>query len=346
MANYTDGSESDFIEKANQGCPVGEGVAVNPKFVHPTAVESAVASVLDPSILDTKSNQSGASQSRSNTYVQNDSGSTRSLGQGQLNDPTQTSRQGSPLKQRMDASSPDATSFPRRMGVTSPPQSVTQSLDDLTDPVKLHTDQHVESSSPLPEDRDLSPEAESEINTNPSIIQGPIGGAPQDGSWPYDPVSANRGQSPLFDGAGPVAAAAGAGLAYASAREAGYGPDYYPEDDYGADSYQDQQYANEGVFSTPPGAKDEGYVSAANPISPSPEPGTKGFGGIDTNGLGLFDSPTGADDSFGPSHQRHFSGYSHGVGSPLYDSATGRGIERIQSKDIVTLMDHVSFPAL
>lgn len=342
MANYTDGSESDFIEKANQGRPVGEGVAVNPRFIHPTAVESAVASVLDPSILDTKSNQSGASQSRSNTYVQNDSGSTRSL--GQLNDPAQTSRQGSPLKQRMDASSPDATSFPRRMGVTSPPQSVTQSLDDLNDPVKLHPDQHVESSSPLPEDRDLSPEAESEINTNPSIIQGPIGGVPQDSSWPYEPT--NRGQSPLFDGSSPVAAAAGAGLAYASAREADYDPDYYPEDDYGADAYQDQQYANGGVFSTPPGAKDEGYVSAANPISPSPEPGTKGFGGIDTNGLGLFDSPPGADDSFGPSHQRHFSGYSHGVGSPLYDSATGRGIERIQSKDIVALMDHVSFSAL
>ncbi|KAL4778151.1 hypothetical protein BJX76DRAFT_157559 [Aspergillus varians] len=329
MGNYTDGSESDFIEKANQGRPVAEGAAVNPRFIHPAAVESAVASVLDPSILDTKSNQSnqsGGSHSHSNTFVQNDSGSTRSL--GQLNEPAQTSRQGSPLKQRQDASSPDETSFPRRMGVTSPPQSVTQSLDDLTEPVLVYPDEH----------------AESEINTNPSIIQGPIGGVvAHDSAWPYNQSSAKGGQSPLFDNVGPAAAAgAGAGLGLASSREAGYGHDYYPEDGYGADTYGESQYMDPPVFSTPPGAKDEGYVSAANPISPSPEPGTKGFGDIDHNGLGLFDSPTGAGDSFGPSHQRHFSGYSHGVGSPLYDNATGRGIERIQSKDIVALMDHLT----
>ncbi|KAL4920011.1 hypothetical protein BDW62DRAFT_178238 [Aspergillus aurantiobrunneus] len=338
MANYTDGSESDFIEKANQGRPVTEGAGINPRFIHPSAVESAVASVLDPSILDTKSNQSGGSQPHSNTYVQNESSSSKSL--GQVNEPTQTSRQGSPLKQRQDASSPDATSFLRRMGVTSPPQSVTQSLDDLTEPIKLPPGQHGESESPLPQDRDPSPETESEINTNPSIIQGPIGGVAHDNAWPY-PSSAKGGQSPLFDNVG-AAAGAGAGLGLASSREAGFDHDYYPEDTYGADSYQDQNYVSGAVFSTPPGAKDEGYVSAANPISPSPEPGTKGFGGIDTNGLGLFDSPTGADDSFGPSHQRHFSGYSHGVGSPLYDSATGRGIDRIQSKDIVALMDHLT----
>ncbi|KAL4909029.1 hypothetical protein BDW74DRAFT_145820 [Aspergillus multicolor] len=334
MTNYADGSESDFIEKANQGRPVAEGAAVNPRFIHPAAVESAVASVLDPSILDTKSNQSGGSHSQSNTYVQGDNGSTRSF--GQLNQSSPTSRQGSPLKQQHNvSSSPDATSFPRRMGVTSPPQSVTQSLDDLTEPVELHPDDHGDSF--LPQDRELSPETESEINTNPSIIQGPAAGVGHDSTWPYNTTPGKGGHSPLLDNVA-TAAAAGAGLGLASSRQ-DYGHDYYPEDDY-ADAYQDQQYANEPVFGTPPGAKDEGYVSAANPISPSPQPGTKGFDGIDTNGLGLFDSP--GDDPFEPAHQRHFSGYSHGVGSPLYDSATGRGIERIQSKDIVALMDHLT----
>ncbi|KAL4792076.1 hypothetical protein BDV19DRAFT_392564 [Aspergillus venezuelensis] len=332
LAQYTDGSESEFIEKANKGRPVADGVGVTPRFTQPAQVESNVASILDPSILDTKSNQSGASQSHSNTFIQNDNSSTRSL--GQIHEPAQTSRQGSPLKQRMDASSPDATSFGRRMGVTSPPQSVTQSLDDLTEPQLLHG----EAESPLPQHRELSPESESEINTNPSIIQGPAANGAYDSSWQYS--SAKGGQSPLFDNAG-AAAAAGAGLGLASG-DAGYGQGYYTEDDYGADTYEDQQYINGNAFGTPPGVKDEGYVSAANPISPSPEPGTKSFGGIDTNGLGLFDSPTGADDSFGPSHQRHFSGYSHGVGSPLYDSATGHGIDRIQSKDIVALMDHLT----
>ncbi|KAL5343774.1 hypothetical protein BJX70DRAFT_353515 [Aspergillus crustosus] len=331
LTGYTDDSEIDFIEKANQGRPVAEGVGINPRFVHPAAVESAVASVLDPSILDTKSNQSGGSYSHSNTFVQQDSPSTRSL-----RDVNQTSRQGSPLKQRQDASSPDATSFPRRMGVTSPPQSVTQSLDDLTEPIQLLPSHHGESESPLPQDRDISPETESEINTNPSIIQGPIGGVAHDGAWPYR-SSAKGGQSPLFDKTG---TSAGLGLA---PEQDDYDHGYYPEEDeYNADAYDDPQYETGPVFSTSPGAKDEGYVSAANPISPSPQPGAKGFGGIDTNGLGLFDSPTGANDQFEPSHQRHFSGYSHGVGSPLYDSATGRGIDRIQSKDIVALMDHLT----
>ncbi|KAL2857924.1 hypothetical protein BJY01DRAFT_201526 [Aspergillus pseudoustus] len=333
--NYTDDSDIDFVEKANQGRPVAEGVGVNPQFVHPAAVESAVASVLDPSILDTKSYQSGGSYSPStNTFVQHEAGSTRSLGQ-QNGAAAQTSRQGSPLKQRQDASSPDATSFPRRMGVTSPPQSVTQSLDDLTDPVHIFAGKNRESESPAAvHDRELSPETESEINTNPSIIQGPIGGVAHDTAWPYNPSPA-KGQSPLFDNT----AAAGLGLA---AGQTAYDHDYYPDDEYNAGTYNGQEYANDHLYSTPPGAKDEGYVSAANPFSPSPQQGTKGFGAIDTNGLGLFDSPTGGDDQIGSSHQRHFSGYSHGVGSPLYDSATGRGIDRIQSKDIVALMDHLT----
>ncbi|KAL2862847.1 uncharacterized protein BJX67DRAFT_287724 [Aspergillus lucknowensis] len=337
LTNYTDDSEIDYIEKANQGRPVTESIGVNPQFVHPAAVESAVASILDPSILDTKPTQSEESQSHSHTFVQHESGSTESL--TQPNERVQTSRQGSPLKQRQDASSPDATSFPRRMGVTSPPQSVTQSLDDLTDPVQMFAGKHSESESPALQNRDVSPETESEINTNPSIIQGPIGGIAHDSAWPYNPSSAKSGQSPLFDKVGPAAAATGASLGLASAGQTGYDRDYYPEDEYHADAYK---YANTPLYSTPPGAKDEGYVSAANPISPSPEPAAKGFGLIDTNGLGLFDSPTGGDGQFGPSHQRHFSGYSHGIGSPLYDSATGRGIDRIQSKDIVALMDHLT----
>ncbi|KAL3464074.1 hypothetical protein BJX64DRAFT_286762 [Aspergillus heterothallicus] len=339
LTNYTDDSEIDFVEKANQGRPVAEGVGVNPHFVHPAAVESAVASVLDPSILDTKSSQSGGSYSQhsTNTFVQHEAGSTQSL--GQQNGVPHTSRQGSPLKQRQDASSPDATSFPRRMGVTSPPQSVTQSLDDLTDPVRMFAGKHRESESPALHDRDLSPETESEINTNPSIIQGPIGGVAHDTAWPYNHSSAN-GQSPLFDNTA-TAATPGAGLGLAAGQTA-YDHDYYPEDDYNAGTYDDQQYANDHLYSTPPGAKDEGYVSAVNPLSPSPQQATKGFEGIGTNGLGLFDSPTGDDDQFGSSQQRHFSGYSHGVGSPLYDSATGRGIDRIQSKDIVALMDHLT----
>ena len=236
------------------------------------------------------------------------------------------SRQGSPLKQQQNASSPDETSFPRRMGATSPPQSVTQSIEDQEE--LAHTipaDSGDLESSPLPEARE-SPESESEINTNPSIIQGPIGGVSHESRDQWQP-----------------AGGLGAG------GQPGYAQDYYQpgaENPYATKGYYDQEgdgYMGGQMYATPPGAKDEGYMSGANPLSPSdtPQPGTKGIGDIDANGLGLFDSPSG-DDPFTSSHQRNVSGYSHGVGSPLYDSATGRGIERIQSKDVVALMDHVS----
>lgn len=42
-----------------------------------------------------------------------------------------------------------------------------------------------------------------------------------------------------------------------------------------------------------------------------------------------------------PKHQRQLSGMSHGMGSPLYDPASGTGIDNIQSKDIIALMEHL-----
>lgn len=143
-------------------------------------------------------------------------------------------------------------------------------------------------------------EDDEEINTNPSIIQGPIGHGPDD--WKFNPAN-------------------------------------------------DHQYNDEESNGMPPSlrslspaiqTKDEGYISAANPGMQSPGPMTPiqqmgspsmGMGAI--RGIGLED-----DDYYG-GHRRMGSGNSHGMLSPLYDSATGRGVDRIQSKDIVALMDHV-----
>jgi hypothetical protein len=53
-----------------------------------------------------------------------------------------------------------------------------------------------------------------------------------------------------------------------------------------------------------------------------------------------------AEDPFyeaAKNHTRHLSGMSQGMASPFYDAATGAGIERIENKDIVALMQHVSF---
>jgi hypothetical protein len=136
-----------------------------------------------------------------------------------------------------------------------------------------------------------------------------------------------------YEGTSPIAAIGGpldAGLLHRSSFKGGeYGP---PKMGY-----------------TSPGAlpKDEGYMSSApnNGRSPgafTPEQRTKGVGFMDEEIGDAADALGGGDPFYTPKHSRHLSGMSHGMGSPIYDSATGNGLDRIQSKDIVALMDHVS----
>lgn len=86
---------------------------------------------------------------------------------------------------------------------------------------------------------------------------------------------------------------------------------------------------------------DEGYMSnGPNVPSPSVEPKGKA--------IHLGDAPktVGGEDPFyapkGEAGTRQLSGMSQGMGSPFYDAATGAGIDRIENKDIVALMQHVS----
>ncbi|KAK4865176.1 hypothetical protein LT330_001799 [Penicillium expansum] len=322
-------SEVDFMDKVKEAQPVTTGIAANPKFMHPMAVESAVASLMDPSVLESQI----SSTNRSQTDLGQRPGSRS---------PEKTGSEvhrGSPLKQRQDAFNADETSFPRRMGATSPPQSVTQSVEDINDSAMMAANVPREMESPHADAE--SQESESEINTNPSIIQGPIGGVAQADHWGYD------SRSPPADHYYDTQIGGSKGLN--AEQQIGLDAEYYQtaQNIFGGDDYSAHSGDNQPrpLFGTPPGAKDEGYVSAANPMSPSigtPKQGSRGLVGADAAGMGSFDSPAGADDPFASGHERHFSGYSHGVGSPLYDSATGRGIERIQSQDIVALMDHLT----
>lgn len=77
---------------------------------------------------------------------------------------------------------------------------------------------------------------------------------------------------------------------------------------------------------------DEGYMSSA-PGALTPEPYGKVADNMDAAAEG---------DPFGISKRRHPSHDSHGMDSPLYDSATGKGIDRIESRDVVALMDHLT----
>ncbi|KAJ5631187.1 uncharacterized protein N7484_011287 [Penicillium longicatenatum] len=329
-------SEVDFMDKVKEGQHVTPAIAANPQFVQAMGIESNVASLMDPSILETSILETQSYQSGTGSRSQTDL-AQRSRSRSPEK-PVNEVYRGSPLKQRQDASSPDETSFTRRMGVTSPPQSVTQSIEDLEEAGMVAAaargiDRGLE--SPLPEADQRSQESESEINTNPSIIQGPIGGIAQGNGdhWAYDSRSPPAGQVPYYE-SNP------AGAKDLGAQPRGLDAEYYEtaRNIFGGDDYYPDQRAQQ-LFDTSPGAKDEGYVSAANPVSPSvgtPKQGSRGVGAVDA-----FGAPAEMDE-FSAGHQRHFSGYSHGVGSPLYDSATGHGIERIKSKDIVALMDHLT----
>ncbi|KAK2768137.1 hypothetical protein FQN53_006288 [Emmonsiellopsis sp. PD_33] len=356
MTTYTDDS---FEDPFSPGQQVTRGAAGNAEYVHtPIGVESAVASLLDPSVVDV-----GSIHSNRNSAVESlnrrQSGSPGSLndiqrGQSEVS-------QGSPLKQRQDASSPAEKSFQNRMGATSPPQSVANSFDEQGDQPIMGATGLPGAGSPIPEIGHIPDSEESEINTNPSIIQGPIGGISHENRdhWPYsatpplskgnavhlqphvDELQENQG---ILDRASPLPGTGVEGNAFGQPFYGGDYADAYPSGHDEPGQTRDL-YPVDHLVMTPPGVvKDEGYISGANPRSPSlatPEPRGKAFESSGYKNLGL-DSPLGHDDPFTEAHKRHLSGYSHGMPSPLYDGATGRGIDRIQSKDIVALMDHLT----
>ncbi|KAI0099411.1 hypothetical protein F4814DRAFT_113596 [Daldinia grandis] len=98
---------------------------------------------------------------------------------------------------------------------------------------------------------------------------------------------------------------------------------------FGADAYR-------GGFNTGspgiPGA-DEGYISAA----PNDIRDASNLHGKD---VGLLTGES-EDPFYAPKDTRQLTGLSQAMGTPLYDPSTGTGIDRIQSKDIIALMEHL-----
>ncbi|KAK3326370.1 hypothetical protein B0H66DRAFT_600498 [Apodospora peruviana] len=99
----------------------------------------------------------------------------------------------------------------------------------------------------------------------------------------------------------------------------------------------------EGGFSprSPVGHKvDEGYISQGPNKTPDAQH-SKGKGVDFVVQPNMVGGGAVEDPFYTPKHTRHLSGMSHGLESPLYDAATGGGIERIESKDIIALMQHL-----
>ena len=107
----------------------------------------------------------------------------------------------------------------------------------------------------------------------------------------------------------------------------------------GEDGYDNPDFATGFTPRSPVGPKvDEGYQSQGPNRTPDVQNNVKGKG-VDFN---LQPSAVAEDPFCTPKHTRHLSGMSQGLESPLYDASTGAGIERIESKDIIALMQHVS----
>ena len=360
MTNYTDDSmDAPYLTQVPEGQQQRQVEArKNPDYRGtPVAVESAVASLLDTSIVSARSKQGDKSfidspdkeEARDSTY----SASHEVRSEEYL----QKAYDKRPVSQKSFSRGEDPAK-------SSPRQSVARSVDDISEDIPMRATVDPGADDPIPEiGHDLR--SDSDISTNPSIIQGPMGGTPSGNRdhWPYqstppqpqaDFISQSKDSS-AHEGLKAAAAvflntaAAVAGQGKGSQEEHDHSREWSVEDDYqppvGVDHSIDAEFGtprdsftNGQRIPSPP--KDEGYSSGPQKNLQSPEFAFKDAKSFNDEVL------NGNDDPFvSQTHARHLStnsGLARGMGSPLYDSATGNGIDRIQSKDIVALMDHVS----
>jgi hypothetical protein len=352
MTNYTDDSmDAPYLDKVTAGQQVARGWGANPEYVYtPPGVESAVASLYDPSLADGYGSQS-PHQSYTGSSGPRDLGSPASL-----NRDVHARETGSPLKQQYLPISHHEKSSETQIGTISPPRDIAKSFEEDQGEPRVAS-----ATSPLAETglTEKGPSAESptsEITTNPSVIQGPIGGT-QRGNldhWPYNETPPrSRGEPPsvqsrshdlgVAEAAAITGTALGVGLTAMGADKnlpAGY------ESHNNKDMVDRDLYPNSPPVPPSPGYKDEGYITGDNPRSPglnTPDIKNRRANAYAyANDTRDIDVTAFDEDPFSNKHNRHLSGLSHGMGSPLYDSASGRGLDRIQSKDIVALMDHLT----
>ena len=220
-----------------------------------------------------------------------------------------------------------------------------------------------------------------------SIVEGPLGDEYENrGLWPYEPTPdlerrggfihpQDRDSRSIDSGiVAAMGAATGAGLGIETARSAKSSQPSLRQQPSQSSASEDARYARpQGPRQPPPtdrqymgtslaAHKDEGYISAAHPRSPSiasplsfSKPPPQLFDERDarnfepTKYTSAPPPSTGAatpEQTFARSaqtkHDRHFSINSHGLPAESYDAAMGTGINNIESKDVVALMDHLT----
>lgn len=324
-SQVTDTSSDLYVDKVTAGQHVAPCVgAKKPEFVPaPFGVESGVASLVEPSVLSGRDSQA----SHKSSFVQEKT-SSHSLPRQMI---TMSPLKESPLKEHIsiksDASLKERMRSPRVD--LSPPQSPARSYQESAEDYLEQEQPRSSIHSLLPENNfNVKGSPESDITTNPSVIHGPIGGL---GAGHVDPWVADTATPRIRSQDG------------ISRDFSSNAVDLIPE---GLNVSQRHTYdakPNTYVIGasipTPPGGKmDEGYQTGDNYPSPRPlmkSGNTLNIYSLDDGFGGMLDDPSSTK------HNTYISGMSQGL-SPFYDGATGRGIDRIQSKDIVALMEHLT----
>ncbi|KAK7183966.1 uncharacterized protein CC84DRAFT_1079099 [Paraphaeosphaeria sporulosa] len=354
MTGYSEEGEGPYPERDEQRLSLSQDirkVGLNPEYVHtPLAVESAVASLLEPSSISIQSSTTSPVKGKSRLSRVSPSPDYQHIAEGsELSELHEH-----PSQERWNAIRGQAQTLAGKSGAgSSPRQSLSVSLQD--EPQMNHS--AIPTGYVEPE-YGYGVDDESEVITNPSIINGPGGAQYDDRTEELLSRQEEREQRTPSRSYGKAAAAgAAAGLAAAAAaRSRNESPMYDQQrDSMASDNYElhyDQHeplhsknsYSRERTPSRSPALwKDEGYQSAHQPGAHTPDMRHQRLydGEMDE----YDESPLDGGDPFSTpdaKHARHLSGNSHGMASPLYDSATGKGLDRIESKDIVALMDHLT----
>ena len=343
-------------------------LGANPGFIHtPYGAESAVASlIIEPSTVSSNKLSSQGSPTKS-SYSDRMAAHLREMGKD-----SPAIYEGSTLSQTMPSQDRWAAIKGHARNMSGSPgkdASPRQSPVKILRQERSVDQQPIMSASGLPLVDDPLPEighfddSKSDLTTNPSIIQGPLGGdATGKDTWPYTPEPPQRELSAKDshslksghgkeDGLLAAAAAGGAALAAALAMKQPSVEEERDEDRrLTPDIGRNREYIDREATPTSPAAfRDEGYVTdgharSAGVLTPRAEQQQYSKNDVDEFNRAMDAQSLGEDDPFAGNaqHGRNISGNSHGMASPLYDSATGKGIENIESKDIVALMDHLT----
>ncbi|KAK0846512.1 hypothetical protein LTR03_006788 [Friedmanniomyces endolithicus] len=359
-----------------------KGLGANPIYHTPAGIESNVASLLEPSTMSSNLLSSQGSPPKQNgTYADRMAAHLREMdkdGPAATYEGSQLG-QSMPSQERWTAikgharNISEATSRENVGSLDSPRQSPVKSLKEQ----RSMEEALVMGASGLPVANDPMPEighfddTRSEVSTNRSVIEGPLGGdATGRDPWPYSPDQPHFAQkqlgSPdshsLRSGHGQrdglVAAAAGGAAVLAAAhssKQPRVEDAYDDHSDHRSLTPAERRHVEEiDREATPTGSPaafgDEGYATdaqarSAGALTPQYQQQQRhSREDLDEYNRAMDAQSLGEDDPFtgDATHARQVSGHSHGMASPLYDSAKGNGLDKIKPKDIVALMDHLT----